>query len=400
MVKNALILALIVLSIISGRATFKEMTMGEGGRDSSAAITGEARSMAFVANAVAGTVSVIDLENYAVVSTLDVTPDGKRVAPARNLSQWFAQPRLEESGGLNYAQDTDLSRDGTVLFVSRGFLGDVAAFDLRTGALLWRTPVPGLRADHMTLAPDGTRLYVSALIRGGNLVQVLDSATGLRKGNFPAGLWPHDVHVSASGENLYVASLGDMQLPLAERGKAENAYTVTIATARDLAITNTISFDKGVRPFAISTDEAWLFAQHSNDHGVSAYALPSGELQAALALPIAEGVSEADWDFEAPHHGLALTPDNETLCLAARASDYVAIAAAEPLALLHKVPVGDGPSWAALNASGELCVVTNNRSDDVSVISLDSATELARVPVGRAPKHVTVGRVPAGLFKQ
>jgi DNA-binding beta-propeller fold protein YncE len=183
--KNILVLLLIVLAFVSGRSTFREMTVGAGPRVSSGPLQGDTRELAFVANAVAGTVSLLDLESLAVIKTLDITPDGKQVGPARNFSQWLAQGFIEARGGLNFAQDTDLSRDGTVLFVSRGFLGDVAAFDIASGELLWRAPVAGFRADHMTISPDGERLFVSTLIRSGNRVQVFATDTGLELGRLP-----------------------------------------------------------------------------------------------------------------------------------------------------------------------------------------------------------------------
>ena len=56
-----------------------------------------------------------------------------------------------------------------------------------------------------------------------------------------------------------------------------------------------------------------------------AYDVASRELIRRLDLPAEPGVTSLDWDFEAPHHGLALTDDGETLCLAGRASDYAAL---------------------------------------------------------------------------
>ncbi|MEE4384300.1 MAG: hypothetical protein V2J02_20050, partial [Pseudomonadales bacterium] len=87
-----------------------------------------------------------------------------------------------------------------------------------------------------------------------------------------------------------------------------------------------------------------------------------------------------------------------TLCLAGRASDYAALVATADLSLLATVPVGDAPSWAALDAAGALCILANTRSDDVSLVSVARREEVARLAVGRAPKHVTVGRVPEAVL--
>ena len=71
--------------------------------------------------------------------------------------------RAEGPGAPNYAQDTDVSPDGRTLYVSRGYLGDVAAFDIASGRLLWQRSLNTGRADHMTLTPDGRSLFVSAM---------------------------------------------------------------------------------------------------------------------------------------------------------------------------------------------------------------------------------------------
>lgn len=376
-----------------------EANYGAGPRDSAAEAVGPLREIAFVSNVVAGTVSLVDLGAREVLGELDIKPDGAQVSFFRDPEQSFAQEMIEGSGGLNYAQDTDLSRDGRVLFVSRGHLGDVAAFALESGRLLWRTPVAGVRADHMTRSPDGRRLYVSALVRGGNRVEVLDTRSGRRLGSFATGLWPHDVHTNGDGSRVYAASLGDMQLDTEARGAAANAYEVTVAGAEDLEVLGRHWFDAGIRPFAITSDERRLFAQLSNAHAVIAYDLETREVVARAELPQAEGIGESDWDFEAPHHGLALTPDEAHLCLAGRASDYAAVVATDDLELLATVPVGDAPSWAELDAAGTLCVLANTRSDDVSLVALDTFEEVARLAVGRAPKHVTVGRVPEAVLQ-
>jgi DNA-binding beta-propeller fold protein YncE len=378
----------------------REASLGLGARDSSGLVSEPAEEIFFVSNVVDGSVSLITAGEGLLVATMDIVPDGRRVGFLRDPLQWLAQPFAEARGGLNFAQDTDLSRDGTVLFVSRGFLGDVAAFDIGTGALLWRTPVAGVRADHMTLSPGGSRLYVSALLYGGNVVEVLDSASGAKLGEFATGPWPHDVHTSTDGARVYAASLGDMQKPAPERDLDPHAYSVTVVNARTLEREHIYNFSAGVRPFALTADGDRLYAQLSNAHAVVARDLYTGTSIGRLELPVAAGVTEADWDFDAPHHGLALSPDEQTLCLAGRASDYAALVDAEGLHLIITVPVGDAPSWAVFNAAGDICALANTRSDDVSLVSVADAVEISRIAVGRAPKHITVGRVPETLLQE
>lgn len=397
-----LIAILLALLIFSPRPPY-----GEGRRVSSGSASGSLREVALVSNSVEGSVSVIDLAEERVLHTLNIAPDGLHVGFWRDPLQWAGQSILEKRAGRNYAQDTDLSRDGSVLFVSRGYLGDVIAMDIASGNILWRRAVAGLRADHMALSHDGERLYVSTLIGSGDRVQVLSSASGEVLGEFQAGRWPHDVWVSPDDERVYVASLGDMLANLDERGAQENAYTITVAETGSLSVVERYGFGAGVRPFEPLHSERSLFAQLSNSHDVIRFATESGKVAQTLALPVDDGVTEADWDFEAPHHGLAMTPDETMLCIAGRASDYAAIVSTglgmevsgnAPMQLLTSVDTGDAPSWAAISADGATCVLPNTRSDDVSLVDMATGTERARVPVGRGPKHVTIGSVSASLF--
>jgi DNA-binding beta-propeller fold protein YncE len=110
------------------------------------------------------------------------------------------------------------------------------------------------------------------------------------------------------------------------------------------------------------------------------------------------GVTSADWDFEAPHHGLALTEDGETLCLAARASDYAALVNAKDLTLIATIPVGDAPGWSEVAEEGRTCLIANTRSDELSIISIPKRAEVARLSIGNGPKHITVARIPQAVI--
>jgi DNA-binding beta-propeller fold protein YncE len=203
-----------------------------------------------------------------------------------------------------------------------------------------------------------------------------------------------------------------------------------------------------------------LYAQQSNQHSVMAYDLKAKAEVDRLELPVKEGVTEDDWDFEAPHHGLAMSPDGKTLCVAGRASDYVGLVATElqpdaaaaeversalireqaeflssaetsppppptdaerratldrvlanlqgrdvaarvkKLSLIATVPAGDAPGWSEITEDGRYCIVTNTRSDDISIVSIADRAEAARVKAGRAPKHITMAQVPVSILQQ
>ncbi|MDQ3740918.1 MAG: YncE family protein, partial [Actinomycetota bacterium] len=354
------------------------------------------REVVLVANAEGGTVSVVDARSFAVLREIDTLPDGPTAdSPEQAAAR---QPVIEAAGGRNYAQDLDLSPDGRTLYVSRGHRGDVAAFDLAGGALLWKVAIPGFRADHMTLSDDGSTLWVSALTE--NVVVRIDTATHAITGRFGGGQWPHDNHLSPDGERIYNASIGTIVAPAETRSlMSPPPYVLTVASTRDLSIQRTFAFDRGIRPIVITHDERTMYAQLSEYHGVVEFDLERGEIVRRLDLPVDDGVTEDDYDFEAPHHGLAITPDERTLCAAGRASDYVALVDAASLSLLATIDVDDAPGWAATGPDGRHCFVPNTRADTLSVISYAERREVARVRMGDGPKQIEAARLPEDVVR-
>ena len=353
-----------------------------------------AREVVLVANAEGGTVSIVDARDFAVLKTIDVLPDGDRAMVGSDdpVQALAGQRIVEAAGGSNFAQDQDVSPDGRTLYVSRGHRGDVAAFEIETGRLLWKTPIPGLRSDHMTMSEDGSRLYVSALTD--NRVHVIDTRSHAITGTFPTGEWPHDNHLSHDGSLVYNASIGNIVTPAEARAAKPGTYRLTIADAKTLAVRRTIDFDRGIRPYVITHDERTMFAQLSELHGLAEIDLGKGTITRREELPIDAGVTEADYDFEAPHHGLALSKDERTLCVAGRASDYVALVSTETLRPTAVIDVDDAPGWAANGPDGRHCFVPNTRADTLSVISYAQRKEVARIKVGDGPKQIEAARLP------
>jgi DNA-binding beta-propeller fold protein YncE len=254
----------------------------------------------------------------------------------------------------------------------------------------------------MTITPDGRSLFVSALMD--NRVYQLSAATGEIVGHVVTGVYPHDNKLSKDGRRLYNTSLG----PLASLPRPRSAppltdtpgypFQLTVAAVDGLKILNRIRLDTAFRPWHFSPDEETIYAQLSNQHAVIAYDLAREKVIRRLDLPMKPGITAADWDFEAPHHGLAIGDDGRTLCLAGRASDYVALVRVPELTLIGTIPAGDAPGWAEVADGGRACFVTNTRSDDLSIVSIADRAEIARFPIGNGPKHITVARIPAAVI--
>ena len=339
--------------------------------------------IAFIANSQDATIALLDVATRSIVSRIEVNP---------------LRTKATGPGSPNYAQDTDVSPDGKTIYVSRAYMGDAAAFDLATGKLLWNTSLNTGRADHMTLSRDGRSLFISAMLD--NRVYRIETATGAITGHIITGVYPHDNKVSRDGTLLYNTSIGALATlprspnapPLIETPGAP--FQLTIVDAKTLETKARIPTEFAIRPWQFAPDEKGMYAQLANQHAVAYFDLASRKFTRRLDLPIKDGIGAADYDFDAPHHGLALTDDGRTLCLARRASDYAALVSAPDLKLLATIPVGDAPGWAETADNGNVCLIANTRSDDLSIISIRERKEILRLPLGDGPKHITVARIP------
>src|SRR4029453_11749934 len=157
------------------------------------------------------------------------------------------------------------------------YLGDVAAFDIASGRLLWRRSLETGGADHMTLTPDGRPLFVSRLMD--NPVSRIGADRGEITGHVVTGIYPHDNKVSRDGRRLYNTSIGPIaSLPRQAGAPAPTEtpgfpFQVTIADVDTLQTRDRIRLDNAIRPWQFTPDEKGLYAQLSNEHAVVAYNL-------------------------------------------------------------------------------------------------------------------------------
>jgi DNA-binding beta-propeller fold protein YncE len=360
-----------------------------------AAPPASARPVLFVGNLEAGTVSLVDAHSLRVLGELNVIPDGNT---PRDPAQAAAYPALVKAKGVDYVQGLALSPSGRTLYVSRGYLGDVAAFDVASHRELWRLQVTSQRADHVALSADGGRLFVSALTT--NQVQAIDTLTHSFVGSFATGDWPHVLEFSPGGRYIYNGSLGNQLLPQG----APNKMQLTVADARTLKVVRTLPFSAGVRPFVFSHDGRLLYVQFSYFNGFRVIDPVTGQILHTVNLPLrgpGAHMKPSDYPNQAAHHGIDISGDGKTICDAATISNYVALVARRSLKTEAIIPVGDQPAEAETSLDGRYCFVANRGpgSNSVSVISYAKRREVKRIRVGKHPQEETEGFVAESVLR-
>ncbi len=354
------------------------------------------RDVLLVGNSVDGTVSFLDGHTYANLGSFNVIPDlAQRLAAMDPVRRAAYEVVKQQEGGDRFADDVYLSPDGRRLYVSRGNLDDVVAFDLATRTMLWRFPLDGLKADHAALSPDGTRLVVSATTA--SEVQVLDTATGRLVTNVPTGTYPHANDWSADGTRIYNSSIGVTALPKA-LNFLKGARQLTVIDARTFQVQRTYQFGYGIRPAVFTPDGRTMYAQLSYLNGFVEYDLAAGRITRTVQMPFsAAGAALAPDSYpnNSAHHGMALSGDGNALCELGTIDDYAAIIARPALTTSGMVqyPTGSLPYWATSTVDGRACAVSLSNANAVSIVDYATAREIARVPVGRFPQRERLGRI-------
>lgn len=368
--------------------------------------TAAARPVVAVGNSYDGTVDLIDARTLRRLGApLDIVPDGRTPRDPKQAALYDAI--IKSRGEHNFAQEVAFSPDGRILYVSRGYLGDVAAFSLTTRRLLWRVQLPSLRADHLAVSRDGRRLFASSL--PGTDVRAIDTRSHRIVGSYAAGDYPHVLELSPDGRYVYSGSLGNQLAPF---GQDHGVHEITVAGARTLKVVRRYRFDAGVRPFAFTPNGRQLVLQLSYFNGFKVLDLASGRIVRTVHLPLrgpARTLPVQDYPNAAAHHGIAIS--GNTVCDAGTISNYAALVSWKTGRVKRIVKVGQAPGEALTSLDGRFCyltnrgptalrrrLITNGSGDSVSVVDYRSG-RVHTIRVGEHPQCEATAMVPDATLR-
>ena len=86
--------------------------------------------------------------------------------------------------------------------------------------------------------------------------------------------------------------------------------------------------DRAIRPMAITKDEKFAYLQISLFHGFFEYDIENDKITRKLDLPIPEknkNLAPGDHLLASGHHGISLSGDDKTICVAGTMDGYIAI---------------------------------------------------------------------------
>jgi DNA-binding beta-propeller fold protein YncE len=187
--------------------------------------------------------------------------------------------------------------------------GSLVALDLLTNRVLWERSFPS-GVDGLSITPDARTLYVPTGERSsGDIVWVVDAATGRVDAEIHSGQSPHNTVVGPGGGRVYIGP--------------RNAPYLYIADTRANAIVRRAGpLRAGVRPFTIDGRGRVAFTTATGFLGLQVTGLGTGKVLYTLGLP-GFTYDPATFAPTTPSHGISLAPDNRTLWVLDVPNSYV-----------------------------------------------------------------------------
>lgn len=226
-------------------------TIPVGRNPASVAITPDG-SRAYVTNEGTRTLSVIDTATNTVATTVPVgaatgvviTPDGAR-AYARNnggdgvsvidtaTNTVAATIPLPWSGS---SASIAIAPNGAHVYATSD-RGTISVIDTATNSVTDTIRLGG-QLEGITVAPDGTRVYVTDVFGGpyGRL-RVINTATNTVAGDVPVGIGPRGIAVTRDGQRIYVANIASGGVSVIDTATNTVTKTIDVRSATEVAIT-------------------------------------------------------------------------------------------------------------------------------------------------------------------
>jgi YVTN family beta-propeller protein len=292
-----------------------------------------AGAKAYVGNFKDNSVSVIDTVTGTVVATVPVSvgPHGMSATP-----------------------------NGQFVYVSGDGSSEVSVIDASTDRVIRKIEV-GKTPHGLAMAPDGKLLLAG--VYGEDRVALVDTATQAVIATVPVPK-PHTIAIRPDGKVAYVASQ--------EPGK----FALVVIDLATRAAVRTLPLEKTPRDLEFGHDSRALYFTMAGANVIAVLDPASDKIVAQI--PTGASPHLANF-FGGASAGTAVVQGPGELQLFDPATNMP----------LKAIAVGKQPHWMAATSDGKRIYVTNEGSNDVTVVDLASGTT-STIAVGNAPRKVVV----------
>lgn len=276
------------------------------------------------------------------------------------------------------------------LYLTSNLKDELLCLDLETDMIVWRKKYGGY-ADSLAITPDGKTLYVP--FRDEDSWLVIDAAGGEVKAKIPVGrgknyddhpigsIGPHNTWMNAAGTRVYLEVL---TLP----------YVFIVDTATNQIIGKVGPFSRGIRPFTVSDDEQYVFANVDWLLGFEVGAARNGNEWGGKMLYRAEAQTPAERLAQLPNppahkphstmsHGINIRPDQKEVWVVDGVYGYVYVYDVTVMPPKHAASVPlfkdpkeqPRPGWISFSIDGRFAY-----PDGGAVIDSRTKKVVARIP--------------------
>jgi YVTN family beta-propeller protein len=265
--------------------------------------------------------------------------------------------------------------DGSRLYVTNEAESTLDVVDAKTLKVVAHVPLSG-HPNNISISKDGKRAYI-AIAEAPGAVDVVDTASMTRAKSIPIEGAGHNTFVTPDGKFVIAGSVVGRSLTVIDQATETTAWSM--------------KFDTGVRPMAFEKGAdgttTRMFVQLSDVHGFAVVDFATHKEITRVTLPDVPGATKGLNIQGSPSHGIGIAPDGKTLWVNSKWYHYVAAYSMPDLKLLGTIPVGHYPDWLTFSPDSARVYVSCAGANSVSVIDAKTLKEIAKIPVGEAPKR-------------
>lgn len=258
-----------------------------------------------------------------------------------------------------------IAPDAPLAYVTHSELGQVSVVDLETMKVVRTIKVPG--SPFGVAVAKGGRFFVGDW-NDGHVTVVSTSNEESPELTRVDGVGPEPGHILLSPDEttLYVAN--------------REGDSVSVVRTDDLSLAATIPVGHAPFAIALSHDGQRLFVGNVQEGTVTV--IDTAKLSAVET-----------WKTGAMPYGAAVTPDGSKVLVTHQSAGTLGVfdGSGKPVA---KLKIGSYPEGVAIGGDGTRAYVANWFSDDVSVVDLETMTELHRIKSGAGTRAVAVRNAP------
>ncbi len=338
----------------------------------------------------------ISLALVLVASSLQVSAQSVRIVQTNSRTDTVhlidpaTQSIVAEIKGIPVNHGVAAAPDGSRLYVSSEAKFTLDVVDTGTLAVTKEIPLTG-RPNNIAIGKDGRYVYVGIMQDPGG-VDIVDTTTLEKVRHIETGARVHNAYVTPDGKHLVLSMFTGPNNLAVYSTETEQVEFAMYPPRDDTDL-------EGIRPIAFETNPDGstkrMFVQISDLHGFAVVDFATHTETQVIMLP---EIPEAERDpgpyTRAPSHGLGVAPDGKTLWLTSRVNSRAYAYSLPDLQLLGEVGVGTHPDWVTFTPDSRFAYIANGNSNDVSVIDVTAMKEVARIPVGEAPKRNITAILP------